>query len=235
VGRYDEYGIPQSANQGRFGYTGQIWIPELGQWYYKARMYSPTLGRFMQTDPIGYGDGMGWYGYVHGDPVNGVDPTGLDDKTPDDIVVSHNRIIDINLGGGMDFMGMSSSPGLSTNLAAVNVPNLGISAARQSANAKQNRGKSSAASQGNRRSSSSRNPNFILCEILFSIHNTGRLIEYITALSAIREGRPTLRILPLLSNPRALVLAGAGFIMDDSGRAAYEALGCEVFGGADFP
>jgi RHS repeat-associated protein len=23
-------------------------------YYYKARIYSPALGRFMQTDPIGY-------------------------------------------------------------------------------------------------------------------------------------------------------------------------------------
>ena len=57
INTYDEFGIPGSGNIGRFQYTGQKWIPELGMYDYKARMYSPTLGRFMQTDPIGYGDG----------------------------------------------------------------------------------------------------------------------------------------------------------------------------------
>jgi hypothetical protein len=34
---------------------------------------SPKLGRFLQPDPIGYGDGMNMYGYVGGDPV--ISPT----------------------------------------------------------------------------------------------------------------------------------------------------------------
>jgi RHS repeat-associated protein len=78
--RYDEYGAPQvtlSVFTPRFLYTGQFYFSGPGVYHYKARLYHPKLGRFLQPDPIGYGDGMNMYAYVKGDPVNFTDSTGL--------------------------------------------------------------------------------------------------------------------------------------------------------------
>jgi RHS repeat-associated protein len=78
---YDEYGVPSTGNytsNGRFQYTGQTWLPELGMYYYKARIYSAKLGRFLQIDPIGYADQMDLYAYVGNDPVDRRDSSGED-------------------------------------------------------------------------------------------------------------------------------------------------------------
>jgi uncharacterized protein RhaS with RHS repeats len=56
-------------------------MPELALYYYKARMYSPMLGRFMQADPIGYTDDINLYTYVANSPLSSTDPDGKTEVT----------------------------------------------------------------------------------------------------------------------------------------------------------
>uniref|UniRef100_UPI0025C36ECD RHS repeat-associated core domain-containing protein n=1 Tax=Acidovorax sp. TaxID=1872122 RepID=UPI0025C36ECD len=74
---YGPFGEPNTTTGQRFRYTGQQLISGLGLYHYKARFYSPALGRFLQTDPIGMADDLNLYAYVGNSPVNFTDPSGL--------------------------------------------------------------------------------------------------------------------------------------------------------------
>lgn len=61
----------------RFGYTGRELDQESGQYFYRARYYDPSVGRFISEDPIGFDAGdANLYRYVFNSSPNYVDPTG---------------------------------------------------------------------------------------------------------------------------------------------------------------
>jgi RHS repeat-associated protein len=93
VTTYDEYGRTGPGHGAyRYGYARQVLIGS-GLSFTLNRVYALNVGRFLQTDPIGYGAGMNMYGYVRGDPINWTDPSGL---TPegDTIVIVHPHLQD---------------------------------------------------------------------------------------------------------------------------------------------
>jgi RHS repeat-associated protein len=74
---YQPFG-ESSSTSGTFRYTGaRIDAETNGLYDFRARMYSPVLGRFLQADPIGTRGGLNLYVYVTNDPLNMLDPFGL--------------------------------------------------------------------------------------------------------------------------------------------------------------
>lgn len=72
--------LTTSAYDIRHLYTGQPWIPQIGLYDLRNRVYSPAVQRFMQTDPIGFsGDANNLYRYCENSSVSLIDPEGLVD------------------------------------------------------------------------------------------------------------------------------------------------------------
>ena len=57
-------------------FAGYRFNPETGQYHVRHREYHPTLGRWMQRDPLGYVDGMSLYDYARSMPTAFIDPEG---------------------------------------------------------------------------------------------------------------------------------------------------------------
>ncbi len=74
---YSDFGEPAGGSFLPYQFAGYRYDNETGLYYVRARYYSPTLGRFLQPDPIGTLGGSNLYAYVGNDPINGTDPTGL--------------------------------------------------------------------------------------------------------------------------------------------------------------
>ncbi len=81
VYRYDAFGKPvaqggSSPLTNAYTYTGRE-LDASGLYYYRARYYLPSAGRFLTPDPIGLRGGLNAYTYVGSNPVNYTDPFGL--------------------------------------------------------------------------------------------------------------------------------------------------------------
>ncbi|MHC4518600.1 MAG: RHS repeat domain-containing protein [Planctomycetota bacterium] len=77
---YDVYGNFAASDPGHtnpYLFTGRRYDKETDLYYYRIRHYNAHLGRFLQADRIGYGDGMNMYAYCSNNPWNMVDPHGL--------------------------------------------------------------------------------------------------------------------------------------------------------------
>lgn len=77
----DEFGVLLAdTNPGfqPFGFAGGLIDPDTGLVHFDAREYDPTTGRFTTRDPLLFrGSRSNLYEYAGSDPVNRVDPTGL--------------------------------------------------------------------------------------------------------------------------------------------------------------
>jgi len=75
--RYDSWGnVIAGGGVPQFGFTGRE--PDAtGLMYFRARYYDPSMGRFTQRDPMGFGGGLNPYAYVGNSPTNFTDPLGL--------------------------------------------------------------------------------------------------------------------------------------------------------------
>ena len=94
---YDPWGKSTETGSGAvsdFTYTGHHLDRPTGLSLTRFRAYDARVGRWTSMDPIGFGGGANFYGYVSNDPINRIDPLGLYDDSFDalrDLCKEHKK------------------------------------------------------------------------------------------------------------------------------------------------
>lgn len=97
---YSAFGVVKGEGNGirnPYRFAGREWDAEAGLYYYRARYYDPKTGRFISKDPIGFAGGINLYAYVGNNPINRIDPFGLQQMIGTNngipVVVSPNGVV----------------------------------------------------------------------------------------------------------------------------------------------
>jgi len=134
---YDSFG-KLTASTGSlvnpFQYTGREFDQETGFYFYRARYFDQSVGRFISGDPVGFrGQDINLYRYVKNQPTGFVDPSGLVSIDPNfnpNCLHSLNRALNIlhhlpkkcdcafrAIGTGRSFTDLINDPGISIHSA----------------------------------------------------------------------------------------------------------------------
>lgn len=70
--------LSESAIGNRILFQGREYDWDTGFYYFRARWYDPDTGRWLSKDPIGISGGLNQYVFCGNNPVNRIDPSGLD-------------------------------------------------------------------------------------------------------------------------------------------------------------
>jgi RHS repeat-associated protein len=83
------HGLPQLHNP--YLFTGRRYDQTIDSYDFRARKYSPELGRFCQRDPNGHEEEINYFKYVSNNPETLIDPKGLAGEDPEQLFLSQSK------------------------------------------------------------------------------------------------------------------------------------------------